>query len=433
MRYVGNKVRNGLVGRVMEYGCIGERLVHSFSKEIHAALADYNYELVELGPNEIPEFFSKRQFKAINVTIPYKTVVMEYLDEIDEASLEIGAVNTVVNRNGRLYGYNTDFFGMCELLRYNNISLLGKKVLILGGGGTSKTSFAVAKSCGAKEIFVVSRTKREGTITYEEALTAHKDAQVIINTTPVGMFPNIDEAPIDIDAFHKLEAVVDAVYNPLNSMLVQTAKDKGIKATGGLYMLVMQAVLAVEHFLDKKVEEKRATECYKRVLASKQNLVLIGMPTSGKSTLGRKAANQTAMDFIDIDAEIVKKQNKPIPQIFEECGEKGFRDIESAVIKDIAARQTHVIATGGGAVLRPENIKALKLNGIVCFLDRAVDKLLITDDRPLSSTRENLERLYKERYALYCSAADFKVDCVESIEENIKKILEGFRNESSRN
>lgn len=414
---------------MMEYGCIGEKLGHSFSKEIHARLADYTYELCELKPQEVGEFLLKREFKAINVTIPYKQTVIPYLDEIDATALEIGAVNTIVNRGGRLYGYNTDFAGMQALLKKASIELNGKKVLILGSGGTSKTAFAVARSGGSREIYRVSRSGRDGCITYEEAKRLHSDADVIINTTPAGMFPNINGSAVDLNEFPNVSGVADAVYNPLRSQLVQMAREKGIPALGGLYMLVMQAAAAVEHFTGKKVEPKAIERCFEEIYSSKRNLVLTGMPGCGKSTLGRLIAERLGMDFCDSDTEIIETEKRPIPQIFEQCGEKGFRDIETAAIERLSARQHTVIATGGGAILRDENLRFLRANGVVCFLDRPLEQLVTTDDRPLSSDREKLRKRYEERYDRYCSTADIIIDCSSGIEENVSRIVKEFQNE----
>lgn len=255
-----------------QYGCIGKKLVHSFSKEIHAKLADYKYDLIELSEEEIKPFFEKKEFAAINVTLPYKETVIPYLDVVSDIAKRIGAVNTIVNKDGKLYGYNTDYYGMKALIEKIGVEIKGKKVLILGTGGTSKTAQNVAKDMGATELFVVSRSKKENCITYEEAVGSHTDAQVIINTTPSGMYPDCNSCPIDIFPFTALEGVVDVIYNPLCTNLVLDAKRKGIRAEGGLYMLVMQAVVAVEKFLGTEIPREKADEVYASVLQSKQKL-----------------------------------------------------------------------------------------------------------------------------------------------------------------
>lgn len=415
----------------MEYGLIGEKLGHSFSKTVHSFLGSYDYELLEIAPEKLEDFMQKADFKAINVTIPYKTDVMPYLYEIDDIAKKIGAVNTVVNKNGRLYGYNTDFFGLKAVIEHANIGVAGKKVLILGSGGTSKTANAVAQSLGAESVYTVSRSEREDCITYSKALCEHNDAEIIINTTPCGMFPNVDSVPIDIDAFQSLCGVVDAVYNPLSSALVLGAKERGITAVGGLYMLVAQAFFAYEKFVDEKADTEKIEEIYKKILKEKQNLVLIGMPSSGKTTVGRKVAELLGKTFVDSDIEITKEANTTIPEIFKKFGEAHFRRLETQAIREISARQCLVIATGGGAVLNPENIKYLKQNGVVIFLNRSLENLITTDDRPLSSSREKLEKLYAERYNLYLNAADIVIDADNSPDENIKLVKEGFLNENS--
>ena len=354
----------------MEYGCIGEKLGHSFSKIIHNKLTDYDYELKEIAKADLKKFMTQKDFRAINVTIPYKEDVIPFLDEIDKTAKVIGAVNTVVNKNGKLYGYNTDFSGLNALISKNNIEIKNKKVLILGSGGTSKTANAVANYLGAKEVYRVSRNGGQGLITYKEAYQNHSDTEIIINTTPCGMYPKIGVSAVEIEKFPKLEAVVDAVYNPLSSALVVDAKDKGIKAVGGLYMLVAQAVFAAELFLDVKFDIRENDRIFREIEAEKQNIVLIGMPGCGKTTVGKELAKAINKEFIDTDEEIVKREGISIPEIFKALGEAGFRKIESEIIKDVAARQGLVIATGGGAVLKDENTKLLKGNGIVFFLDR---------------------------------------------------------------
>lgn len=408
----------------MQYGCIGEKLGHSFSKIIHNEIKDYIYELLEIPKGGLDSFMQNKDFKAINVTIPYKQDVIPYLDEISEQARKIGAVNTIVNKNGRLYGYNTDFLGLKALIEFAKIDIENKKVLILGSGGTSKTAQAVAVSMGAESVYRLSRNGGDGLITYEDAYKNHTDADIIINTTPCGMYPNIGASAIDIDKFPKVSGVVDAVYNPLCSQLVVTAKEKGIKAIGGLYMLVAQAVFAAEYFTDSVIDKSEIERVYNKLLRSKQNLVLIGMPSCGKSTIGKAVAEILGKEFIDSDDEIVKKEGISIPEIFERSGEKGFREIESSVIAELSLKQGAVVATGGGAILNKHNVDLLKGNGTVVFIDRPIDMLITTDDRPLSSSRELLEKRYNERYDIYCSSADVIIKAVEELEVNIKAVAE---------
>jgi len=407
----------------MEYGCIGEKLGHSFSKIIHSKLMDYNYELCEIPKGKLADFMNKKEFKAINVTIPYKQDVIPFLDEIDETALKIGTVNTIVNNDGKLFGYNTDFLGLIALIDFAGISVKDKKVLILGSGGTSKTAFAVAEYLGAKEIYRLSRNSGDAVITYSQAEKLHSDAEIIINTTPCGMYPNIKGTALDIDKFPSVSGVVDAVYNPLCSELVRKAKKKGITAIGGLYMLVAQAVYAAEKFKGIKINESEIDRIYNEILRDKQNIVLIGMPSSGKTALGKIIAEKTGKKFIDTDALIIEKYGN-IPDIFKDKGEEYFRELESKVITEVSVLQSSVIATGGGAILNPENTDLLKANGILIFIDRPLDMLITTDDRPLSSNREQLKKRYEERYDIYCRSADYIINADGDIEENAKRIAE---------
>ena len=410
----------------MDYGLIGEKLSHSFSKEIHEQIFDYKYGIKEIPKDQLDAFMKAKAFKGINVTIPYKQTIIPYLDEISERAKKIGAVNTVYNRNGYLYGDNTDFLGMVALIRRNGIELQGRKVLILGSGGTSKTAFAVAEELGAREVYRVSRSAKDGAISYEDALKNHTDAEILINTTPCGMFPDTDCVPVDIDLFPRLEGVVDAVYNPLRTKLVVSALNKGIRATGGLYMLVAQAVFAGEIFTQTCVSEEKTEGVYKNMLRSKENIVLTGMPGCGKSTIGKLVAKELGMSFVDSDEGIVEKAGKSIPEIFEAVGEQGFRDIESQVIAELSLLQNTVIATGGGAILRQENVDALRRNGRIYFLDRDIEFLVTTKDRPLSSDREKLRQRYNERYGIYLSTADKVISCSQSKEENVGMIKDDF-------
>lgn len=404
------------------YGCIGKKLTHSFSKEIHAKLADYVYELIELSEDEIKSFFEKKDFEAINVTIPYKETVIPYLDFVSEVAQKIGAVNTIVNKNGKLYGYNTDYYGMKALIEKVDIHLKNKKVLVLGTGGTSKTAQVVAKDMGASDILVVSRNKKDRCITYEEAINRHSNADVIINTTPSGMYPDSDSKPIDISKFASLEGVVDAVYNPLTTNLVSDAKKRGMKAECGLYMLVMQAAFAVEKFLDTEIPKETADHVFRDILASKENIVLTGMPGSGKSMVG-KLLKIDGFEFVDTDAEIEKRCGCTIEELISTKGEKYFRDLETEVIRDVSAEGSRIISTGGGAILREENVSCLKRNGKLFFINARLERLQATDDRPLSNTYEKLKKLYSERLGLYQSTADVIVPDMATPEAEAKYIL----------
>lgn len=407
----------------MKYGLIGEHLKHSYSCEIHAQIADYEYELHEIPPSGLGGFLKKREFNAINVTIPYKQDVIPYLDEISDTAKRIGAVNTIVNRNGRLYGDNTDFAGMLALAKHIGVDMKGRKVLILGTGGASKTGHALAEYMGAQSVYYVSRSGKDGSISYEQAVTEHSDAQIIINATPVGMFPKQDGRPIDISAFPKLEGVIDAIYNPLRTNLVLDAQERGIPAEGGLYMLSAQAVHASAVFRDIPLDESLVDKAFKSVKNDKQSIVLIGMPSSGKTTVGRILAEKCGKQLADTDEYIVRRIGMPISDFFAKHGEAEFRKIEKETVAELSATGGRIIATGGGAVLDAENVRALKQNGVLVFLDRRPENLIATDDRPLASRRSALEKLYAERYDIYCAAAELHIDANTTPEAEADAIL----------
>ncbi len=407
----------------MQYGCIGKKLGHSFSKEIHNALTDYTYELCEIPEEKIAEFMKKSDFKAINVTIPYKETVIPYLDVISDEAKQIGAVNTIVNKNGVLYGYNTDFFGMKLLIEKADIEIKNKTVAVLGSGGTSKTANAVVNSLGARSVYKVSRNAKGDFISYDELYSLSDNIDVIINTTPVGMYPDIYKSAVEVNKFNKLCGVVDAVYNPLRSKLVSDALSLGIKAVGGLYMLVAQAALAVEKFIEKEINEKEIENVYLALLKSKENIVLIGMPSCGKTTVGNILAKKMNREIFDSDLLVEETENTTIPEIFKVKGEEYFRSREAAAIFTLSKNNSAVISTGGGVVLNKKNIELLKENGKIFFLDRPLEKLITTSDRPLSSNKEALEKRYNERYSLYREYADVIIDASGNLDDVVNQIL----------
>ena len=417
----------------MKYGLIGEHLPHSFSKEIHAKIADYTYELHEIAKGDLDGFMRKKDFIAINVTIPYKKDVIPYLSVIDETVNRIGAVNTVVNRDGRLFGYNTDFFGMCALIRRIGVDLAGRKVAILGTGGTSNTAVSVCEALGAKKTVVVGRSAKSGVISYEELYRDHTDVEYIINTTPCGMYPYPDGAngiaatPVALSAFPSLVGVMDAVYNPLRTNLIMDAKERHLPAEGGLYMLVAQAVAAAEKFTDGNFDPSTTDRIFDEILASKENIVLSGMPGSGKSTVGKYLAEKLQRKFIDTDEQIVKQTGKEITEIFAEVGNDGFRKIEAEVISRVSSENSGaVIATGGGAILRDDNVRALRRNGRIYFLNRPLENIVPTADRPLALDRAALEARFRERYARYLATCDKEIRTVESPAQTANMITEDF-------
>lgn len=403
----------------MEYGLIGKTLKHSFSKEIHEKLG-YEYTLTELLPDELDEFFRQKNFNGINVTIPYKESVIKYLDEIDENAQKIDACNTVVNINGKLCGYNTDFLAAKSLIERQGVPVKGEKAIILGTGGTSKTYYHVLKSLEVGEIYKVSRHPEGDEISYSDAYEKHSDASIIVNTTPVGMYPDTDSMPIDVSKFKNLSLVADAVYNPLRTKLVLTAQALSAKAVGGLYMLAAQGVYASELFGKCKASNELIDKIYSSLEKQKKNIVLIGMPGVGKSTMAHLLDKQ----FIDTDTEIEKKYKMSPKDIIESYGEASFRQKESEVIKELSLKNGIVIATGGGAVLDPQNVISLKKNGILVYLNAPLKRLTATDDRPLSKNPQMLEKIYNERKNIYLSACDISVDASGSIEETYKKITE---------
>jgi len=394
----------------MKYGCIGEHLPHSFSREIHNRIGSYTYELKELTPEELPSFLAERDFQGINVTIPYKQAVIPHLDEVSDTARRIGAVNTVVRSDGRLCGYNTDLDGLIRLIRRTGLrDLSAMKVLILGTGGTSRTAAFAAEFLGAAEIIKVSRTARDGAVSYEEAAKRHAEADVIINTTPCGMFPREGEQPLSLAPFTRLRALADVIYNPLRTRLVLEARQRNIPAEGGLYMLVAQAVRASELFLNTVYPEDLTDRIYRDILLEKENIVLIGMPGSGKSAAGSALAKRTGRPLLDTDRLIEEAVGMTIPEIFHKEGEASFRDRESGIIRSLAGKSGQILSTGGGAVLRPENVTMLRQNGRLFWLDRNAEALTPTDDRPLADTEEKMQALYLAREPVYRAAADVRI------------------------
>ena len=414
----------------MEYGLIGGKLGHSYSKLIHEMLCGYRYDLCPLPTEaEARAFLKKRLFKAINVTIPYKKLVMEYCTYIDPRAKAIGAVNTVVNKNGLLYGYNTDYSGFAHLCEAHGVDFAGRTVLILGTGGTHNTTSAVARDKGAAKILTVSRKPdpEKGELSYTQALTS--GAQIIINTTPAGMYPNVGVCNLDVAAMPGLEAVLDVVYNPDKTELILRAEEAGVPvAVGGLEMLVAQAVYAAEYFLGRTFDDAageidRITAALRR---DTLNVALIGMPSSGKTTVGRALAEALGKRFVDLDEEIVKADGRSIPDIFAAEGEEGFRQKETAVIAQFAKEGRQLLSCGGGAVKKPENVRLLRQNGVVLFLDRPLDALTVGGGRPLSSSADALRTMYAERRPLYLAAADAVVPNETTVADAVKASMEAL-------
>ncbi len=409
-----------------EFGLIGKTLGHSYSKIIHSKLGDYSYGLVELSPEKLQSFVQSKKLSGYNVTIPYKKDIIQYLDCLSSDAKKIGAVNTVVNKGGVLYGYNTDVLGMKYMLKRSGISVENRSVMILGSGGTSNTALAVCKDLGAKDITIVSRT---GEVNYQNCY-AQKDVEIIINTTPVGMFPNTNASPVDLAKFNNLLGVADVIYNPACTKLIHQAKQLKIKATNGLSMLVAQAKYAMELFLDEKEDDSVIEKVITELQREMQNVVLIGMPSCGKSSIGEQVASLLNREFIDVDKEIEKQENKPIYQIFKQNGEDYFRKIEKEITLKVGSLSGKVIATGGGVVKDKDNLFSLKQNGKVILITRDIDKL-ISDGRPLSKDKESIKKLYQERKDLYQAFADGKVENDGEIDSAVKGVIKTYENLSN--
>ena len=401
----------------MKCGLLGRKLGHSYSPQIHALMGDYSYELFEKEPGEVGEFVLHGDYDAMNVTIPYKKDVIPYLDEIDEIARRLGSVNTIVRRpDGKLEGHNTDYYGFWSLIEHSGIQIYGRKVLVLGTGGTSVTAQAVLADLGAP-VVVISRS---GENNYQN-LDRHYDAQVIVNTTPVGMYPNNGIAPLDIGLFPDLRGVLDVIYNPSYTQILLDAEELGIDEANGLWMLVAQAKQASEFFTGKKLSTGIIASIHRKLENQMLNIVLVGMPGCGKSTIGRLVAKKTGKTFVDADEEIVRLAGKPIPQIFAEDGEEVFRDWETQALAELGKRSGLVIATGGGCVTRERNYPMLHQNGRIFWLTRDLEKLPL-DGRPLSQ-KAGTEELYRIRKPLYEEFAEAKIANDSTPEETTERIL----------
>ena len=401
----------------MNCGLLGRKLSHSYSPQIHSLLGSYSYTLFEKEPDEIEAFLKNADFTGLNVTIPYKKTVIPYLDEISPIARKLGAVNTIVRRkDGSLFGHNTDYYGFSSMVKQSGLSLNGKKVLILGSGGASNTAVHVLEELGA-DVIVISRT---GVNNYDN-LRIHCDAAVIVNATPVGMYPNTDESPVDLSLFSRLEGVLDLIYNPARTKLLQEAEKRDILSENGLWMLVAQAKEAAEYFTGTFLSDDLISGIHQTLSAQMRNIVLVGMPGCGKTTVGKILADQTGKTFADSDALITELARKSIPQIFEQDGEESFRLWETKALEQLGKQSGLVIATGGGCVTRPENYPLLHQNGVILWLKRDPD-LLPTDGRPLSQSGR-LQDMYAVRKPLYKAFSDIMIDNNCSAGETVRSIL----------
>ena len=401
----------------MQCGLLGRKLGHSYSPQIHKELADYEYILKELEPEKLGDFLQKNEFQGLNVTIPYKKDVIPYCCELSPCAKKVGAVNTIIRRkDGTLIGHNTDYFGFSSMVKRSGLQVSGKKVLVLGSGGSSVTATVVLQELGA-DVVVISRT---GDNNYTN-LHRHADASVIVNTTPVGMFPNVGISPVNLDIFPALEGVLDIIYNPARTQLLLDAEEKGLVTENGLWMLVAQAKESAEWFTGCQIDDDLIPRIHHKLRQQMENIVLIGMPGSGKSTIGELLANAISKEFVDADKCIVEKAGISIPEIFQRFGEAYFRDLETEVLSDLGKRSGLVIATGGGCVTKNRNYTHLHQNSIIIWLQRELCALA-TDGRPLSQSGK-LEEMYRFRHPLYQAFADVIVQNSSNPDDVVANII----------
>lgn len=401
----------------MRCGLLGRKLGHSYSPQIHSHLSNYSYQLFEKEPEEVKAFLLSNDYDALNVTIPYKKDVIPYLDELSPVAQKMGAINTIVrDKYGKLIGHNTDYFGFLSTIQKTGLSVSGKKILVLGSGGAASTAIVVLKELGA-DVIVISRT---GSDNYGN-IERHADASVIINATPVGMFPNNGESPVSLDFFPNLEGVIDMIYNPARTALLLEAERRGIVAENGLWMLVAQAKESAEWFTGAPLSDSLIPIIHKKLQKQMENIVLIGMPGCGKSTVGKRLSDKTGKQFLDADKEIERHASESIPEIFRKYGEDRFRQIESSILYELGKRSGCIIATGGGCITRTENYNHLHQNSTIIWLQRDLDALP-TNGRPLSQ-KDKLRDMYAIRSPLYAKFADYTVENNTTAQDAVDKIL----------
>ena len=400
----------------MKFGLLGRKLGHSYSPMIFDLMGGYRYDLYEREPEGIEDLLRNTDFDGINVTIPYKKEVLQYLDEIDPLALRLGAVNTIVKRNGKLFGYNSDYYGFRSMVLKTRIDVAGKKVLVLGSGGASVTVRAVLEDLGAK-VVVISRT---GENNYGN-IGLHRDASMIVNTTPLGMYPNNGVSALELSNFPELEGVLDLIYNPARTQLLLDCEKYGIPGFNGLWMLVAQAKQSAEWFLDTQLPDSLVSQIHRKLRDKMENITLIGMAGCGKSTIGRNLAKETGKRFVDADTEIELLAGKTIPEIFAQDGEEEFRRLETEVLTKLGKQSGLVIATGGGCVTRERNYPLLHQNSRIIWLKRCPTRLP-TEGRPLSQKTSPVE-LYELRKPLYKAFSDAAVDNEGTRGETLTGIL----------
>ena len=413
----------------MKLGLIGKPLGHSKSPRIHKELTGAEYSLWELEPEELDAFFAKRDFDGLNVTIPYKLKVLEYMDELQGDAVHTGAVNTVLNRGGRLIGCNTDVFGAKCLIRSLGIAAEGKRAAVLGSGGAARAAAEALRQLGAEPV-IVSRAPEKTAglkdlriISYDALYKAPQDIAILVNATPLGMSPHTDGMPIDLDKLPDLAAVADVVANPLRTRLVFEAQQRGLKAAGGLRMLVAQAFAAEELFTGKELDSALIDRVTEKLADKSRNIVLTGMPSAGKTNTSRLLAQKTGLPFLDMDEELEKRFGIPIAQYFREFGEASFRTLEKQLAAELALLEGHIIATGGGTVLDPENMRRLMANGCAVWLDRNLALLEASAERPLAADTASIERLWNERRETYRKYSDVRVEADGSPEDTVQELM----------
>jgi len=403
------------------YGLIGRTLGHSYSVPIHRALGNETYALYPLEPEALGAFLAWADVAGLNVTIPYKRDVLPYCARLDETARAIGSVNTMVReRDGSLTGYNTDAYGLQYMVDRAGVSFAGRKVIVFGSGGASLTAQYVALRGGARAVVVVSR---DGANNYGN-LERHADAEILINTTPLGMAPKTGELPADPARFPHCAGVLDLVYNPSQTALLFRAKELGIPCSGGLSMLVAQAKAAEELFFGRSIPTGTIERVLAQTAMDMQNIVLIGMPGSGKSTVGAALSRLSGRECVDLDEQIVQQAGMPIPAIFTERGEALFRALECEMAQRWGRESGKILVTGGGIVKDERNYYALKQNGRVYQIERDV-ALLEREGRPLSANAD-LAAMLRERAPLYARFRDAAVTNADSAEEAARRIWEEY-------
>ncbi|MBQ0066176.1 MAG: shikimate dehydrogenase [Firmicutes bacterium] len=411
----------------MRVGLIGNDLKNNFTKEVSEAFGLEGYVMQEMGLKSLIELIQSKNFEGINVTFPYKKDVARHIDVMSEHAKKIGAVDTIVVRDGKTYGYNTDYEAFIYMIGKHNIDLKDKKVLIIGNGGTSAAVQLVAQDLGAREVHIVDIVPSENSISYVECYAKHLDSEIVINACPVGMSPKIEEEPIEMKLFSKCEALIEIIYNPILTKLGLDAQENGIKRVIGIEMLVAQTKAAVQLIKGVQISDEKLDEVIQQTIIKNTNIVLIGMPSAGKTTIGHMLEARLQKQFIDMDDVVVKDTKMRIPDIFAHSGEAGFRKLETLTAMKLSRMNNVIIGTGGGTIKNKINMDFLRLNGIIIFIDRDLENLISSDpNRPLSSSQAAVAKLYEERYPIYQKYATAIIPNNDNIEDSVNEIIEAY-------